>query len=191
VVLLVLGSLSNVVGYQSVKSTQVNDSPLFCTRTQKALNQYSNELLTYEYIGKGRNTFQIPMPNNRTMLYQKVIERIGRMDDATFNKFITMAIQYKNHDSTLKNINSQYIKTVLYQIKNNQNSLSNLKIDFDDYSNHKQITSQDLTSCITGCIFYFIVSYICFIVATTFIILLTILKPKDCSIQTSFSACCH
>jgi len=35
VVLLVLGSLSNVVGYQSVKSTKANNSPLFQPRTQK------------------------------------------------------------------------------------------------------------------------------------------------------------
>jgi hypothetical protein len=35
VVLLVMGSLSNVVGYQSVKSMTVKDSPLFATRTQK------------------------------------------------------------------------------------------------------------------------------------------------------------
>ena len=34
VVLLMRGSLTNVVGYQSVKST-VNDSPLFQTRMQK------------------------------------------------------------------------------------------------------------------------------------------------------------
>jgi hypothetical protein len=44
VVLLVLGSLSNVVGYQTVMSTSVNDSPLFQTRTQKATNQQQNSI---------------------------------------------------------------------------------------------------------------------------------------------------
>lgn len=191
VVLLVLSSLSNVVGYQSVKSTASIDSPLFNIRTQKAISQDSKILLTSGYLGKGRNAFQIPMPDNRTVLYQKIVEKIRSMDEATFNNLITMIMLQKNHVPTLKNINSQYIITVLYQIKNNQNSLLNLKIDFDADSHQMQITSQELTVCLTGCILYFIVSYICFIVATGFIILLTILKPKDCDIQTSFSACCH
>jgi hypothetical protein len=44
VVLLVLGSLSNVVGYQNVKST-VNDSPFFQPSTQKAkMETQENEL---------------------------------------------------------------------------------------------------------------------------------------------------
>jgi hypothetical protein len=45
VVLLVLGLLSNVVGYQSVKSLVVND--LFITRTQRATNGRS---LLFLYI---------------------------------------------------------------------------------------------------------------------------------------------
>jgi hypothetical protein len=52
VVLLVVASLGNVVGYQSVKST-VNDSPLFATRTERATNQQQNTL-TSQYIGMGR-----------------------------------------------------------------------------------------------------------------------------------------
>ncbi len=51
-ILLVLGSLTNVVGYQSVKST-VNDSPLFQTRTQRATNQQRN-FITSQYLGKGK-----------------------------------------------------------------------------------------------------------------------------------------
>ena len=60
VVLLVLGSLSNVVGYQSVKST-VNDSPLFQTRTQRATNQQQN-IITSQYLGKGKgNLLHFPI----------------------------------------------------------------------------------------------------------------------------------
>ena len=53
VVLLVLGSLTNVVGYQSVKSTTVNDSPLFNMRTQRATNHEQN-ILTFQYLGMGK-----------------------------------------------------------------------------------------------------------------------------------------
>ena len=73
VVLLVLGSLTNVVGYQSVKSTSMNDSPLFKTRTQKATNQQQN-IITSQYLGKGKeNLLYFPMRDNRTELLKKVI----------------------------------------------------------------------------------------------------------------------
>jgi len=54
VVLLVLGSLSNVVGYQSVKST-VTDSPLFRVKIQRFLHNQPNKI-TYRYLGEGKNS---------------------------------------------------------------------------------------------------------------------------------------
>ncbi len=53
VVLLVLVSLSNVVGYQSVKSTMVNDSPLFRIRTQRIIHQQGN-MKTSQYPEEGK-----------------------------------------------------------------------------------------------------------------------------------------
>jgi len=53
VVLLVMGSLSNVVGYQSVKSSTVNDSPLFKTRTQRMLH-HRQTMITTHYLGEGK-----------------------------------------------------------------------------------------------------------------------------------------
>jgi len=52
VVLLVLGSLSNVVGYQSIKSTTAFDSPLFKIKMQRAIHQQQT-LITFQYLGKG------------------------------------------------------------------------------------------------------------------------------------------
>lgn len=51
VVLLLLGSLSTVVGYQSVKST-VNDSPLFRVKIQRFFHNQQNKV-TYRYLGEG------------------------------------------------------------------------------------------------------------------------------------------
>jgi hypothetical protein len=49
-VLLVLGSLNTVVGYQSVKPT-ANDSPLFQIRTRRATNQQENSIIS-QFVGK-------------------------------------------------------------------------------------------------------------------------------------------
>jgi len=53
VVLLVIASLTNVVGYQSVKSTALSDSPLFRIRTQRTIHQQRN-MITSQYLGEGK-----------------------------------------------------------------------------------------------------------------------------------------
>jgi hypothetical protein len=116
VVLLVLGSLTNVVGYQTVNSTVVNDSPLFRTRTQKAINQPQN-ILTSQYLGKGNgNLLYFPMRDNRTESLKRVIEIISEMDDKTFEKFTNLCIQRTMQDGTFKE-NPNEIVQMLRQIR--------------------------------------------------------------------------
>jgi hypothetical protein len=131
VAILILVSFTNVVSVQSTTSSSINDSPLFCIRTQNAINKNSKEILTSVYLGKGRNALQIPIPDNRTMMYLTVIDRIKRMDQTTFNNFITIVINQKNRDPRFKNVNSQEILTVLFQLKNDHNSLLNQSIEFN------------------------------------------------------------
>jgi len=167
VVLLVMGSLSNVVGYQSVKST-VNDSPLFSMRTQRAINMDGRRLLTSEYLGKGENILLIPMADDKTLLYQKVINRIDRMNETTFNNFITMVIHQINREPKLKNINSQEIIAFLHQIRNNPNILSNQNVDLRDEM--PVVTSGSFIKFI-GCVFSFITSIILLLVWGPFVLL--------------------
>jgi len=47
VVLLILVSLTIVVGYNSVKSTSTTDYPLFSIRKQKAINKDDSNVLTF------------------------------------------------------------------------------------------------------------------------------------------------
>src|SRR5512139_3909158 len=94
VVLLVLGSLSNVVGYQSVKSTTVSDSPLFKTRTQRATNQQQN-IITSRYLGMGinHNLLILPRPDETDSLGE-VTNRIRTIDESTFNRFVWNVVHY-------------------------------------------------------------------------------------------------
>ena len=55
VVLLVLGSLSNVVGYHSIDSTSLFDSPLFRIKIQRFIHTQQNKI-TYHYLGDGKNS---------------------------------------------------------------------------------------------------------------------------------------
>jgi hypothetical protein len=109
VVLLVLGSLSNVVGYQSVKST-VNDSPLFQTRTKRATNQQTNSI-TSQYLGMGRGSpLQFQSRDSRTEQLNKVIDVISKMDDKTFTRFTELCIRKIREGNTFSETNNEIIQ---------------------------------------------------------------------------------
>jgi hypothetical protein len=131
IVLLVMGSLSNVVGYQSVKSTTVNDSPLFQTRTQKAINK-ENNILPSNYLGKDRNTLSFPLRDTNEELIQKYIEKIRTMDEITFNRFINYAVNQIKHKDNLKDINIKEVITGLHQVKDSKQNIIVYKDPKDD-----------------------------------------------------------
>jgi len=133
VVLLVMGSLSNVVGYQSVKSTTVNDSPLFQTRTQRATNKQQN-CITSQFLGmKKGNLLRFPMRDNRIESLIKAIEYIGKMDDKTFDLLTKSCIQKVRQDNTFSGTNNEIIqmlqllrkqsKTIIFSFTNKNNQV--------------------------------------------------------------------
>jgi len=138
VVLLVLGSLTNVVGYQSVKSTTVNDSPLFNMRTQKATNQKQN-IITSQYLGKG-NRWQFPMRDNRTEQLKKAIDIISKLDDKTFARFTALCIQHAKQDNTLGDTSPNEITRVLNQLRTKSETIP---YSFTN-RNYQNKTSSDL-----------------------------------------------
>jgi hypothetical protein len=136
VVLLVMGSLSNVVGYQSVKST-VNDSPLFQTRTQRATNQ-QQKIITSQYLGIGRgNPLQFPIRDDITKQLKNAINIISKMDDKVFSWFKELCLRRISQDKSLKDMNPNGIVTALYMLKTKPLSIIN---SFQNKNN------QDLTS---------------------------------------------
>lgn len=133
VVLLVMGSLSNVVGYQSLKST-VNDSPLFQTRTQRATNQQQNSI-TSQYLGLGKqNLLQFPFKDNRTEQLKKVIDIIGKMDDKTFAQFTELCIKKARKDNTLHGVSEYQIIQVLLLLKTKPDAIMNSVTKRENYN---------------------------------------------------------
>jgi len=117
VVLLVLGSLTNVVGYQTVKSSTMNESPLFSLRTKRALNQESRNTLTSKFFSKdSENKFQIPIRESNTILIQKFIEIISEMDNKEFDRLQSLVITNIYEDNNYNNIDSKIIISVLTQV---------------------------------------------------------------------------
>ncbi|HIG99313.1 MAG TPA: hypothetical protein HA258_01915 [Thermoplasmata archaeon] len=148
IVLLVLGSLSNVVGNQSVTST-VNDSPLFQIRTQRATNQREN-ILTSKYLGIGKgNLLKFSSRDNKTEKLKMAIDIINRLDDKTFERFTEFFIQRIKQDDSLKETNPNDIIKGLKLIKSNPISII---IPFTNQNNGYE-THSGYSSCpwIPGC----------------------------------------
>jgi len=122
IVLLILGSLTNVVGYQSVKST-INDSPLFNVRTQRATNQQQNSI-TSQFLGMSNgNLLRFPSRDNRTEQLKKAIDVISKMDDKTFAQFTELCIKKARQDDTLRDLNHYEIVQALLLLKTKPDSI--------------------------------------------------------------------
>jgi hypothetical protein len=189
VVLLVLGSLSNVVGYQSVKSTAMNDSPLFSMRTKRAINQASGNILTSDYIGKELgNLLQFPIRDNRTESLIKAIAIISKMDDKTFERLTELCIQRAKQDKTLSDTTPIYIAQMLHQFRTKPETILN---SFIRGNNPDMTSSPFYTSCYTVCHWFpgcipivMIFQIISFIVYTIYYILVVLVT------QTSLQTVC-
>ena len=125
VVLLVMASLTNVVGYQSVESTAMNESPLFSIRTKRAINQESKDTLISDYLGKGiESNFQFPTRESRMVMLQKFIDTIRMMDDKEFNEFQSFIISRLSEDKNNKNIDVTNIVLALKHLRSNTKGLN-------------------------------------------------------------------
>ncbi len=135
VVLLVLGSLSNVVGHQSVKSTPVNDSPFFSIRTNRATRNEDNRVITLDYLGRGLNVLSFPLRNNNTKDNQKSIDELRTMGQSKFNRFVSYVVNLIKHKDRLKDIT---IKDLINGLNYLRERKQNIIVDKE--SNDNRIT---------------------------------------------------
>jgi hypothetical protein len=184
IILLVLGSLTNVVGYQSVKST-VNDSPLFSMRTQRANEQQQNNI-TSQYLGNGINTIQFPLRDNRTALIQKIIERIRTMDDDTFNRFVGNVVWLLSQQDETKDVDVKDIIRGLNQIRENPETFQS-----DIGTSNGDITWKNtLTLCwFPGCLIFGIFGYISDIIFLIIMVISELLNPTILSYTCPIHIC--
>jgi hypothetical protein len=166
VVLLVLGSLSNVVGYNSVKSTALNESPLFSVRTKRATNQVRIDTLTFNYLGRGiESNLLFPVRENGTGTLQQFIDRIKKMDENEFSRFRSVVVSRLSEDKNNKNFDFNIVSSLLKQIRSNTKEL-NIN-QFDIICNQSEPPSYYLTCHPLACfileLFLFIEDIILFI----------------------------
>jgi hypothetical protein len=117
VILLIMGSLSTVVGYQSVQSTTVDNSPLFATRTKRATNQEEVNI-TLQYLGMGQEELMhFPSRDTNDGPLMKAIEFIRTMDHTTFAQFTKLVLQRCRQDNSLMDTNPALVIQILSQLR--------------------------------------------------------------------------
>ena len=127
--LLLLASLSSVIGTNNVPSTQPVESPLFTVRTSRSIQTQSDHTIRSQYLGKGVNShlFKPIQPTLNSALDRTV--KLLNANPAFFAKFlrtlcsnpriiallqeqgITMA-QFKTHLNLLKNNPSLFVEEI-------------------------------------------------------------------------------
>jgi hypothetical protein len=118
VVLLVLSSLTNVVGYHVIHSSSLHESPLFSVRTKRATNQISGDLLDSSYLGKeDACTLQIPIPKEKMIFLHKIIAGITLMDEKEFSRLLGLVLTHLFEDEKYRTIDSQVIVRELKQLR--------------------------------------------------------------------------
>jgi len=166
VVLLILGSLTNVVGYQQVQSSAVNNSPLYSVRTKRATNQVRIDTLTFNYLGRGiESNLLFPVRENGTGTLQQFIERIRTMDENEFSRFQSLVVSRLSEDKSNKNIDSIQVLSLLKQIRSDKKALlitqfANIDNDMEFFTENCPETSR--------------IGQGCFIVVLLFLILIVI-----------------
>jgi len=131
VTVLIGVSFTSVIGYRSGAS-DVKASPLFNIRTSRAIDEES-EYLSCEYVGKGEDiALSIPTSDKRQVSFQKVIDRIREMDEATFKRFIGLVINYLHRVKKFRDTNIDDIVNQLKHLNfNNVDLLDDLNNNYD------------------------------------------------------------
>jgi hypothetical protein len=79
VVLLILTSMVNVIGFQTIQSSTTSESPLFAVQTTQAIDGSRLPIKT-EYLGKGTpSSFRFPNINTRGVLLDKALAILTKM----------------------------------------------------------------------------------------------------------------
>jgi len=151
VVILVLVSFTGVFGYQTTKSfTIARASPLFSIRTSRAIDKESKDL-TCDYVGKGEE-INIPLPklDYRKELLHMFIEKIIRMDDTSFDKFIGLAVISLQKEHNIKDEAINEIVMIFEQLRNEPMKPVNYSI-FQKIGTDNKLDTYEYTMCDTIC----------------------------------------
>jgi len=122
VVVLILASMVNVIGFQTIQSSTTSESPLFAVQTMQAIDG-SRPFIKTEYAGKGTpSSFQFPNINIRGVLLDKALTILTKMTPQQIKKLHRQLISLINQNAS----SSQVAASTLVSFTNGRQELQNL-----------------------------------------------------------------
>jgi hypothetical protein len=171
VAILMLLSLTNVVGHQNDDPSFIEKSPLFSVRSNRAIEQ-ENNICSSDYIGKGKDTgLSFPIRNKNPISIDEIISWIANLDKKSYMNFNTLMISRLNNENKLSDSQMQKILNTLSQIRKKPG----LMMDFfgnNNYYNDENPNAVTILDCLTfqqwfpGCFLWniFIIIYFAYII---------------------------
>ena len=157
VVILILLSFTNVIGYRTNSSDSVEVSPLFSVRTNRAIEQ-DNNIFSNCYIGMEKeNTIQFPSRDNEKELMCKYIDAINQMDDNSFKNLITKTISQVNKDDKLKEIGAKKVLLVLNLMRAYPDELKSFILNGKEDNKNYTVGLKWIPGCYLLSLIFFIV----------------------------------
>jgi len=172
-IMFILVSFNSVVGFQTYSIFSKEVSPLFTIRTKNAIEDENREPITYDYFGKGKTiTIHLPPRNKNNTLLKKTIETICKMNDKTFNLFLSNVIKKMQQDGSINAEMIFQVKTFFHYLRNHEQQLRNFVLN-DGVEDEPTLAGYTVCVWFPGCSFIRAFVYIIeFILGVTISIIL-------------------
>ena len=118
VVILVMMSVTGVIGYQTTSTTMTKASPLFNVRSKRAIDEESNDL-TCDYVGKGDNiNLLFPNRNVNNRFISNLIDIINKLNQESKKRITDSVIEQLLLENIILYNNNEIENTVHEFFKN-------------------------------------------------------------------------
>jgi hypothetical protein len=188
VAILIFLSFTNVVGYRTDNSNSVDISPLFDTRTNRAIEQ-DKSLYSNDYIGKGEEIkIYFPKKDNEKELLCKYIELINQMDKKAFNNLKTVVVSQVNKDEELREIGIHNVLLAINLMRIYPDEVKKQILNEGENAPREYTRYYSFCEWFPGC---FLLQTISVIIGITLQILLQILYKIDGYISRNYPTQCQ
>ncbi len=133
IALLIVATLTSVVGYKS-DETNEKESPLFDIRIKNII-QKDSENFNYNYIGNNKDLpIFFPIKDRSIKAFQKAIDRISKMNDQTFSRFVKKACNKLCDSNAVADEDLPKVKDLFNFIRNNPVDAKKYPFDMKKHS---------------------------------------------------------
>ncbi len=129
IVVIILASFSSAIGGQTRNLSGMENSPLFHIRTLRTTDNSNGEGITTGYIGKEKSiTLLLSTHSNTQLFFQKEIESLTKLDEASFNNFLETAVNKLLEAEMVDKEDIPRLKELIHFLRENPDELKSYPI---------------------------------------------------------------